>query len=230
MRESRPLVVALGKGRLFEETLRLFEAAGYGAAPVRQALRERRMLAQTEDGRLRFLLAKDRDVPVYVEHGTADVGIVGRDVLWESGADVLVPLLLGDLIPASRCRLVLAGPREWQRRNLRLAHNLRVATKYPNVAREYVWRRGLSAEVLGLSGNVELAPASGLADLIVDIVQTGTTLRENDLVELDTILEVEACLIVNRASQKLRPAEIQALVEAFENMMKQVEDEEHLDG
>ncbi len=218
MPERDPLVVAVGKGRLFEETLRLFERIGYDVEPVRRAVAERRMLASERTGRLRFLLARDRDVPTYVEHGVADVGIAGRDVLWESGADVLVPLLLGHLMPASRCRLVLAGPRAWQERNLRLAHNLRVATKYPNVAREYVWRRGLSAEVLGLSGNVELAPASGLADLIVDIVQTGTTLRENDLVELETILDVEACLIVNRAAQKLRPNEIQALVEALEQL------------
>ncbi|MDQ7030196.1 MAG: ATP phosphoribosyltransferase [Ardenticatenia bacterium] len=215
---NRPLVVAIGKGRLFEESLRLFECMGYDVAPVRRALAERRMLADEGTSRLRFLLAKDRDVPIYVEHGVADVGIAGRDVLWESGTDVLVPLLLGHLMPTSRCRLVLAGPRTWQERNLRLAHNLRVATKYPNVAREYVWRRGLSAEVLGLSGNVELAPASGLADLIVDIVQTGTTLRENNLVELETILDVEACLIVNRAAQKLRPNAIQGLLEALEGL------------
>lgn len=220
MGEQRPLVVALGKGRLFEETLRLFEAIGYDVGPVRRALEERRMLVQTDDGRLRFLLAKDRDVPVYVEHGVADVGIVGRDVLWESGADVLVPLLLGHLIPASRCRLVLAGPREWQARNLRLAHNLRVATKYPNVAREYVWRRGLSAEVLGLSGNIELAPASGLADLIVDIVETGRTLEANGLEERRVILESEAILIVNRASHKLRLEEINALIERLQKAVR----------
>lgn len=213
---DRPLVVALGKGRLFADATALFERIGYGMEPVRRALDERKMMTDDETGRLRFLLAKDADVPVYVEHGTADMGIVGRDVLWESDADVLVPLLLGDLIPESRCRLVLAAPRERQDRNLRLAHDLRIATKYPNITRTYLWQQGLSAEVMGLSGNIELAPAAGLADLIVDITQTGTTLRENDLVVLDTILRVEACLIVNRASHKLRPGEIQAIVNALE--------------
>lgn len=215
---DRPLVVALGKGRLFPEATALFERIGYKMESVRTALEERKMMAADGTGRLRFLLAKDADVPVFVEHGAADLGIAGRDVLWESDVDVFVPLLLGDLMPSSRCRLVLAGPRSWQDRKLRLAHDLHIATKYPTITREYLWQRGLSAEVTGLSGNVELAPAAGLSDLIVDITQTGTTLRENDLVILDTILRVEACLIVNRASQKLRPAEVQEIVDALETL------------
>lgn len=215
---DRPLVVALGKGRLFAETTRAFDSIGYDMEPVRAALDERKMMADDGTGRLQVLFAKDADVPVFVEHGAADIGIAGRDVLWESDVDVFVPLLLGELIPTSRCRLVLAGPRAWQDRKLQLAHDLRIATKYPHITREYLWQRGLSAEVTGLRGNIELAPAAGLSDLIVDITQTGTTLRENDLVILDTILRVEACLIVNRASQKLRPDDVGEVVEALEDL------------
>lgn len=219
MRGEALLTLALGKGRMLDQTLGLFEQIGFDMGPVRQAHRERKMIGYSGDNRLRVLLAKDGDVPVYVEHGTADVGIAGRDVLWEQGADVLVPLLLGQAMPSSRCRMVLAAPQPQAARDLRRAHDLRIATKYPNVAREYLLGCGLSAEVLSLSGNIELAPASGLADLIVDIVQTGTTLRENDLVELETLLACEACLIVNRASQKLRSAEIRALVAGLEALL-----------
>lgn len=221
---DRQLVIALGKGRLFPETTRAFDRIGYDMEPVRTALDERKMMAEDGTGRLRFLFAKDADVPVFVEHGAADIGIAGRDVLWENDVDVFVPLLLGDLIPTSRCRLVLAGPRAWQDRKLQLAHDLRIATKYPAITREYLWQRGLSAEVTGLRGNIELAPAAGLSDLIVDITQTGTTLRENDLVILDTILRVEACLIVNRASQKLRPDDVREIVELLETLTPETVD------
>ncbi len=201
---------------MLEPTLALWERLGYPMESVRAAQRDRKMIA--EAGLFRVLLAKDGDVPIYVEQGAADIGITGRDVLWESGVDVLVPLLLGALIPASRCRMSLITPRASQERNWRLAHDLTIATKYPNVAREYVDQQGLGAQVIGLSGNIELAPICGMAELIVDIVQTGTTLRENDLVEIDTLLEVEACLIVNRASHKLRPIELRALVEQLEGL------------
>lgn len=220
-----PLTLALGKGRMLDGTLALFEQLGFEMGPVRQAHRDRKMIGWSGDGRLRVLLAKDGDVPVYVEHGTADAGITGRDVLWERGADVLVPLLLGPLIPDSRCRMVLAAPAATATRDLRRAPDLRIATKYPTVARDFLARRGLTGEVMSLSGNIELAPASGLADLIVDIVQTGTTLRENNLVEVETILTCEACLIINRASQKLRPVEIKGLVEGLERLLElQTED------
>ncbi len=209
-----PLTLALGKGRMLEATLALWERLGYGMEAVRVARRERKMIAETDA--FRVLLAKDGDVPIYVEQGAADLGIAGRDVLWESGVNVLVPLLLGNLIPSSRCRLSLISPESARERNWRLVHDLTIASKYPNVAREYVDQQGLGAQVIGLSGNIELAPACGMADLIVDIVQTGTTLRENDLVEIDVILQCEACLIVNRAAQKLRPTEIRSLVERLE--------------
>jgi ATP phosphoribosyltransferase len=221
MLTGNPLTIVLGKGRLLDETLALWDRLGFDMEPVRRAQRERKMIAET--GSLRVLLAKDADVPTYVEQGAADLGISGRDVLWETQAKVLVPLLMGHLIPSSRCRLSLIAPLETCDHNWRLAHDLTIASKYPNVAREYVDRQGLGARVIGLHGNVELAPASGMADLIVDVVQTGTTLRENALVEIDTVLECEACLIVNRASHKLRPVEIRGLIERMEALERDAE-------
>lgn len=221
--DSTLLTLALGKGRMFNDTLELWERLGYDMEPVRTARAERKMIAIAPP--FRVLLAKDPDVPIYVEQGAADLGVAGRDVVWESGVNVLVPLSLGDLMPASRCRLALISPHATQERNWRLAHDLTIATKYPAITLDYVNRTGLGAQVIGLSGNIELAPACGMAELIVDIVQTGATLRENDLVEIETILECEASLIVNRAAQKLRPVEIRALVERLEGFI-----EEGVDG
>src|SRR5207237_4928481 len=147
-----------------------------------------------------------------VEHGAADVGIVGEDVLYESGVDVLEPLTL----PFGHCRIVVAGAPERHSANLRLATNLRVATKYPRLTRDYFARRGLSAELIALSGSVELGPAIGLADLLVDVVDTGRTLRENGLVQIETILRCSACVIVNRASQVVKSESVNTLVEEIE--------------
>lgn len=208
------LTLVLGKGRMFDATLELWERLGYRMEAVRLARAERKMIAIAPP--FRVLLAKDPDVPIYVEQGAADLGIAGRDVIWESGVNVLVPLALGALIPASRCRLALISPNATRERKWRLAHELTIATKYPTITRDYVDRTGLGAQVIGLSGNIELAPACGMADLIVDIVQTGATLRENDLVEIETILECEASLIINRAAQKLRPVEMREIVERLE--------------
>jgi ATP phosphoribosyltransferase len=202
---------------MLEQTLQLWEKLGFDMQPVRVAHRERKMIAQAPP--FRVLLAKDGDVPIYVEHGAADLGIAGRDVVWETQAKILVPLLLGELIPRSICRLSLIAPKATRSRNWRLVHNLTIASKYPTITRQYVNQEGFGAQVIGLSGNIELAPACGMADLIVDVVQTGITLRENDLVEIDTILECEASLIVNRASHKLRPREIRGLVEQLEALM-----------
>ncbi len=213
------LTLALGKGRMFDDTLELWERLGYDMGPVRTAKAERKMIAIAPP--FRVLLAKDPDVPIYVEQGAADLGIAGRDVVWESGVNVLVPLSLGTVMPASRCRLALISPNTTRDRNWRLTHDLTIATKYPTITRDYVDRTGLGAQVIGLSGNIELAPACGMAELIVDIVQTGTTLRENDLTEIETILECEASLIVNRASQKLRPVEIREIVERLEQAIEE---------
>jgi ATP phosphoribosyltransferase len=171
-------------------------------------LSSRRLLWDELERGFGFMVVKPTDVPIYVEHGTADLGIVGRDVLCEEQRNVYEPMGLG----FGRCRLVVAGPPEIQNENLHLRHRLRVATKYPRLTRQHFLKQGISAEVVSLSGSVELAPQVGLADLIVDLVQTGRTLRENNLVEIDEIMSSEACLIVNRASHKLRLKEINHLM------------------
>jgi ATP phosphoribosyltransferase len=171
-------------------------------------LSTRRLIWNESEQGFSFMVVKPTDVPIYVEHGAADLGIVGQDVLCEEQRDVYEPLGLG----FGRCRLVVAGPPEVRDENLHLLRRLRVATKYPRLARQHFLEQGISAEVVSLSGSVELAPQVGLADLIVDVVDTGRTLRENDLVEITEIMTSETCLIVNRASHKLRLEEINHLL------------------
>jgi ATP phosphoribosyltransferase len=199
------LMVALPKGRMQDEILALFSAAGYPSEPEE---RSRKLVFDDLSGRLRFILAKPADVPTYVEYGAAALGVSGQDVLREGGREVYEPLGLG----VGRCRLVLAGPPEARELNLRLAPHLRVASKYPRLTREYFERRGLAAEIIPLNGSIELAPSVGLADLLVDLTQSGRTLRENGLVELETIMESQATLIVNRAWHKLQFQAIQEIV------------------
>ena len=200
------LTIALPKGRLLGRTRELFRSLGCHDLELHDD--SRKLVYDDLSSRWRFVLAKATDVPVYVEYGVADAGIVGLDVLRESGSDVYAPLPLG----FGRCRIVLAAPRERSRRNLRLESELRIATKYPHITREYFMQRGLSVEIIGLSGSVELAPNVGLADLLVDVVDTGRTLRENDLVEVEEIMRSEAYLIVNRASFVLKNEGIKALI------------------
>jgi ATP phosphoribosyltransferase len=204
-----PLTVAMPKGRLLEPAAELFRKMGWRCDLGNGS----RQLVVTEpntrhDSPLRFLLVKPADVPVYVEYGAADLGIVGQDVLWESERDVYEPLLLG----FGQCRLVVAGKPAQKGRSLRLATGLRVATKYPRMARAFFRQQGLSAEIIPLTGSIELAPLVELADLIVDVVETGRTLRENGLVELEEIAACQAMLIVNRVSYRLRLAEIRQLL------------------
>jgi len=216
------LTVALPKGRMQNQVLDLFRAAGY---PVDQKVTtSRRLIFEDTTGSLRFVLAKPADVPIYVEYGAADLGVVGEDVLRETDRDLYEPLLLG----FGRCHLALAGPPEMRHRDLRLETGLRVASQYPGLSQKYFQRRGIVAEIIPLNGSVELAPALGLADLLVDLVATGRTLRENGLVEIETIMESQAILIVNRASHKLRLKRIRGLIAklATEVARRQAEEEE----
>jgi len=210
---TKNLRIALPKGRLLQPCLELFQ--DLGCAGLMGILSSRCLLWEEPEQGLSFMVIRPADVPVYVEHGAADLGIVGRDVLREGQRDVYEPMGLG----FGRCRLVVAGPPEIRHENLHLRHRLRVATKYPRLARQYFLKQGISAEVVSLSGSVELAPQVGLADLVVDLVQTGLTMRENDLVEVDEIISSEACLIVNRASHKLRLKEINLLMKRIANVI-----------
>ncbi len=203
---AHTLTIALPKGRLLDQAQDLLARLGY--APTVVGNGTRRLVAPDPLKPVRYLLVKPVDVPTYVEHGAADVGIVGQDTLREAGSDVLEPLALG----FAHCRLVVAGQPEQRDLNLRLAPHLRIASKYPNLTRAYFERRGLSVEVIPLQGSVELAPLVDLADLLVDIVETGSTLRENGLIELEEIARFEAALIVNRASRWTKREAIDELV------------------
>ena len=198
------LTVALSKGKLLKGSAALFRRAGL-AFPEDEG----RRLVVEMDG-LRFLFVKDMDVPTYVEYGVADCGIAGRDVLLELDADVYEPLDLG----FGRCRLVVARRRDDPRDPSR--HSLvRVATKYPRVAARHFLERGLSAEVVKLSGSVEIAPGLGLADCIVDVVETGRTLEANGLVPVEEVASSTARFIVNRASYHARRADVSRLLRSL---------------
>ena len=174
----------------------------------------RRLALMDETGQYRFIFVKPADVPVYVEHGIADCGIVGRDVLLESEADLLLPLDLG----ISRCRIVVAAADADAMTNVQ--GMIRVATKYAQIARAHFGERGIPVEIIQLSGSVELAPALGLADMIVDLVETGVTLRENGLTVVEEIAESTGRLVVNRASYQLKSDEVARFVSVLEAVVK----------
>ena len=208
------LTIAISKGRLQDETLALFARAGIAAEEG--ALSSRRLLVETAGGRCSFIFVKPADVPTYVEYGVADAGVCGRDVLLESRADVHEPLDL----QLGRCRIAVAGRREVVGQDYNLLATVRVATKYPRIATAYFHERGIPIEVVALSGSVELAPLLGLSDRIVDLVETGRTLRENGLEVIDTITESTARLIVNRASFHLNRAAVSALIADLARTLK----------
>ncbi len=196
------LTVALSKGRLLEPTVEFLGRAGIQVPE--DILSSRRLIAPDTAQRYRFLLVKPMDLPTYVEYGVAAAGICGRDVLLEVEPDVHQPLDLG----FGRCRLVHAGKATEARENHNLLSTARVATKYPRLAERYFLAQGMPVEVIFLSGSVELAPNLDLADTIVDLVETGKTLRENGLEVIDEIVESTARVIVNRASFHLQHEEV----------------------
>jgi ATP phosphoribosyltransferase len=211
------LRVAVPKGAIFEDALSALEGAGLPAGVVRQD--GRRLVYRA--GSAEFIVSRPTDVPVFVEYGAADVGIVGKDVLEEHRFNVVELKDLG----TGKCRMILAAPQaraEDVRRAIRHAEVVRVATKFPDTARRYFEQMGRQAEVIELHGSIELAPLVGLAECIVDLTATGTTLRENDLVELDEISTSTARLISNRGAYRLRHQEISALADAMRESGKLV--------
>lgn len=191
-----PLRVALPKGRLYEPAVARFARAGAAMA----ADAGRRLLIPSADPGIEFLVVKPADVPVYVETGAADLGVTGTDVLRESGADVLEPLELG----FGYCRLVVAAPAEAAYPALPGGITARVATKYPRLAQAHFAAAGRPVDIIQVNGSVEVAPLLNLSHWIVDLVDTGNTLRANGLVERETVLTCGAVLLANRASQKLK--------------------------
>lgn len=207
------LTIALPKGRLLAPALDVLEKIGYAVHDLRGS--SRKLILADAARNARFLLLKPFDVATFVEYGAADVGIVGQDVLLENGSDVFELLALG----FGHCRIVLAARRERAQTAWRLETSLRVASKYPRLTREFFVARGWSAEIIPLHGSVEIAPALGLSDLLVDIVDTGRTLKENGLVELETICHSQAALIVNRASHALRFQEVQHMMQEIKGVI-----------
>jgi ATP phosphoribosyltransferase len=205
---TEPLTVALPKGRLLDPALALWQRAGH--EPLESGA-SRKLLVPSTGGSLEFLFVKPADVPVYVESGAADLGVAGTDVLREAAADVLEPLTLG----FGACRMVVASTAEAPFPSLASGVTPRVATKYPRLTRAFFAELGLGVEIITVAGSVEVAPLVGLAHWIVDLVDTGRTLRENHLVERATILDVGAVVVVNRASHKLRLEEHQRLLKAL---------------
>lgn len=203
------LTIAIAKGRLQDSAMELFRRAGIVVSD--EAAQSRRLMLEDESGRHSFIFVKPADVPVYVEYGVADAGVCGRDVLMESSADVHEPLDLG----FGHCKLVVAGKPESAERGYNPLATARVATKYPRVTADYFQRRGVPVELIVLSGSVELAPVLGLSEHIVDLVETGRTLRENGLVIIDTIASSSARLVVNRASYHLKRASVAELINAL---------------
>jgi ATP phosphoribosyltransferase len=201
------LTIAIAKGRLQDDALELLAQAGVCVSA--NLLASRRLALIDESGNYRFIFVKPGDVPVYVEHGIADCGIVGRDVLMESEADLLLPLDLG----IGRCRMVVAAQNDTSLNDFGI---LRVATKYPQVAASYFGARGVPVEIIELAGSVELAPVLNLADCIVDLVETGRTLKANGLRIVEEIAESSARLVVNRASYQLQSERFAKLIGKLE--------------
>lgn len=202
------LTIAIAKGRLQNEVVALLERAGVQLTS--EASSSRRLAIHDQSGRFRFIFVKPTDVPVYVEHGVADCGFAGRDVLLESQADLLQPLTL----EIGRCRIVVAATSTMRANGTGM---VRVATKYPNIAGKFFGERGQPVEIITLSGSVELAPLLGMADCIVDLVETGRTLKENGLQVVEEIAESSARLVVNRASYQLKAKSIGELIEMLKH-------------
>ena len=202
------LTFALPKGRILGPAVELLRRAGVDLGAVGRA-QDRRLMLDLPDGG-RALLVKPSDVPTYVEHGVADLGVAGSDTLREQAHDLYEPVDLG----VGACRLAVAEPLDRPAR-LRRGMDLRVATKYPNLARRHYRSKGISPEIIPLYGSVELGAITGLTDQIVDLVESGETLRQNRLVEVETVMHVTSRLIVHPASLKLKPGPVARLIDAL---------------
>jgi len=204
---ARPLTIALPRGRILDEALPLFKRAGLDLSAAAAARAGRRLVIPVDELGLRVLIVRDTDVPAYVEHGAADVGVAGRDVLEEQDRDLYEPLDLG----IGRCRMVVAEP-EGRPVDENSQVHLRYASKFAEITRRHLQARGTVAEIIMLYGSIEIAPLVGLADRIVDLVSSGETLRQHRLREVETIFPVSARLCVGRAAAKLFGDRIDDLV------------------
>lgn len=206
------LTIALSKGKLMESALDLFRKAGYAITGL--SGESRRLIFISPESDMTFLIVRPSDVPNYVEYGGADAGIVGKDVLMEQESDVYEPVDLG----FGACRISVAALRG-ERTNDRLSSRIRVATKYPRISERYFNKCGIPVEILKLYGSIELAPVVGLADQIVDLVETGSTLKAHDLAEVEVIAHSTARFIVNRASLRLKQEPLMMLIRKLRSVL-----------
>jgi len=205
------ITLALSKGRIFDETLPLLQAAGIEV--LEDPEKSRKLILPTNQPGVRVVLVRATDVPTYVEHGGADLGVTGKDTLIEHGGQGLYQPL--DL-QIARCRVSVAVRSDFDYvKAVRQGSRLRVATKYTTIAREFFATKGVHVDLIKLYGSMELAPLTGLADAIVDLVSTGNTLKANQLVEVERIMDISSRLVVNQASLKLKQARLRPLLDAF---------------
>lgn len=212
----RYLTIALAKGRLANKAMEMFGAIGISCDEMKDK-ESRKLIFVNEELGVRFFLAKANDVPTYVEYGAADIGIVGRDTILEEGRKLYEVMDLG----MGKCRMCVCGP-ESARERLEHHELIRVATKYPNIAKDYFYNRKYqTVEIIKLNGSIELAPIVGLAEVIVDIVETGSTLRENGLAVLEEVCSLSARMVVNQVSMKTENERITAIIKKFQAHLKE---------
>jgi ATP phosphoribosyltransferase len=210
------ITLALSKGRIFDETLPLLKAAGIEVLEDPET--SRKLILTTNQAHVRVVLVRATDVPTYVEYGGADLGVTGKDTLIEHGGlGLYQPLDLN----IAKCRMSVAVRADFDYASaVRSGSRLRVATKYTSIAREFFAQKGVHVDLIKLYGSMELAPLTGLADAIVDLVSTGSTLKANHLIEVERIMDISSRLVVNQAALKLKQKEIRAIIDAFAGAVK----------
>lgn len=214
---SEKITIALAKGRILDESVELFKKAGIDISIVMSD--DRKLIYEDEKNNLRLMIVRSSDVPTYVEYGAADLGIAGKDVLMEQDMDLYEPLDL----KIGYCRMVVCEPKELSadanRDDRKNWTNIRIATKFENITKKYFMNKGVQVDTIKLYGSIEIAPLLGLSERIVDLVQTGETLKQNGLVEVETIMDITSRLVCNRASLKTKPKEIKAIIEKLEKVV-----------
>lgn len=208
------LTIALPKGKLFDKSVKMLASLGYTAEGLKE--NSRKLVITNEQEKIRFIITKTADLPTYVEYGAADIGIIGKDVLMEESKDVyeLVDLKFG------LCRIMVAVPEALKQEKLSDYAHMRVATKFPNIAEQFFHTMGMQMEFIKLNGSIELAPMVGLAEIIVDIVETGSTLKANKLIEVANIQVATARFIANRVSFKMKFDRINKITEQLKALVE----------
>ncbi len=213
----RFLKIALPKGRLANQTLEMLEEAGIVFEEMNNP-KTRKLIFTNEEKKIKIFLSKASDVPTYVEYGAADIGVAGKDTLLEEGRKLYEVIDLG----LGKCRMCIAGP-NGAKDLLEHGELIRVATKYPNIAKDYFYnKKGQTVEIIKLNGSVELAPLVDLSEVIVDIVETGSTLKENGLVVLEDICDISARMVVNQVSMKMEHERISEIINALRNIINNI--------